>query len=190
MKASPRRIQRRTGGRSARIRCDALVAAQQLLQPGQPLPTMAEIADKAGVDKTSLYRRWGKLEALLHDAVHEQPYRGVPVPNTGKLRGDLTKFARAYYKAGKSNTQRTYADLLMNLTDEMKQEYWRSRYREIIGMFEHAVERGEIEPRKDWSTYVDLLFASWYFYRYARGETLPFTRVLQVVEIICAELRI
>ena len=61
---------RRPGGRTARIRAAVLEATvSALIEHGYDGLTMERIADRAGVNKTTLYRRWGSRAGLVVDAV-------------------------------------------------------------------------------------------------------------------------
>ncbi|MFE2163696.1 TetR/AcrR family transcriptional regulator C-terminal ligand-binding domain-containing protein [Streptomyces sp. NPDC059447] len=53
------------------------------------------IAQRAGVNHTSVYRRWGSLDALLADTVTTRLERNSPLKDTGSLRGDLIAWAEA-----------------------------------------------------------------------------------------------
>ncbi|MER7755121.1 TetR/AcrR family transcriptional regulator C-terminal ligand-binding domain-containing protein [Kitasatospora sp. NPDC097643] len=53
------------------------------------------IAQRAGVNHTSVYRRWGNLDALLADTVTTRLERDSPLNDTGTLRGDLLAWAEA-----------------------------------------------------------------------------------------------
>ncbi|MFJ8622181.1 TetR-like C-terminal domain-containing protein [Kitasatospora sp. NPDC093550] len=53
------------------------------------------IAHRAGVNHTSVYRRWGSLDALLADMVTTRLERDSPLNDTGSLRGDLLAWAEA-----------------------------------------------------------------------------------------------
>ncbi|WP_328540556.1 TetR/AcrR family transcriptional regulator [Streptomyces sp. NBC_00344] len=57
--------------------------------------TIPAIALRAGVNHTSIYRRWGSREALLADVVITRLEQHWPLPDTGTLRGDLTQWAAA-----------------------------------------------------------------------------------------------
>ena len=84
--------QRRTGGRSARIRTAIHAAVDELLAASGPL-TIGTVADRAGVSPTSIYRRWGTLEALILDVEAERVRSNSPIPDSGSLRGDLLGYA-------------------------------------------------------------------------------------------------
>src|SRR5258708_16826943 len=53
-----------------------------------------EVAERAAVAKTTLYRRWPTKDHLAV-AVAAQMLGEVPIPDTGDLRRDLTEFAAA-----------------------------------------------------------------------------------------------
>jgi AcrR family transcriptional regulator len=92
-------VQRRPGGRSARVVAAVHAAVNDLVKefvthgnPGEV--TVSEIAERAGVNPTSIYRRWGTLEALMLDVEEARVEVRSPIPNTGTLRGDLLAYAR------------------------------------------------------------------------------------------------
>lgn len=85
----------RTGGRSARVRRAILEAAvDELTHTGYPALSMEAIATRAGVNKTTVYRRWATLDDLLVDALTEWSVEAVPVPDTGSIETDLLALGR------------------------------------------------------------------------------------------------
>jgi len=188
MPTARKKVYRRPGGRSERIRCAVLTAARELMSPGQSLPAMADIAQRAGVDKTSLYRRWGNVETLVHEALGVQPFKGVAVPDKGSLRQDLVAFVTETHHFLSSPEQNILVESLLGLPSDLKQEYWRNRYRELSRLFDCAVKRGEVRKRDDWTLYIDLLNAPWYYYRWAKGDNIPLATLLSIVTMICSDL--
>src|SRR5665213_2836916 len=85
----------RPGGRSARTKAATFEAAATLTaERGHEAVTMTEIAARAGVAATSLYRRWGDVRVLLMEVAVERLMRERPLPDTGSLREDLRTWAR------------------------------------------------------------------------------------------------
>ncbi|MEV0270029.1 TetR/AcrR family transcriptional regulator [Hamadaea sp. NPDC050747] len=84
---------RRPGGRSARVRGAVLAATRELLTEGYAELTVDRIAAVAGVNKTSIYRRWTDLEGVLGDLLAEYATEAVPIPDTGDLDRDLVELA-------------------------------------------------------------------------------------------------
>jgi AcrR family transcriptional regulator len=57
--------------------------------------SIAEVARRAGVHETSIYRRWGNKANLILDAALSRVRVELPLPDTGSLRGDLLALLRA-----------------------------------------------------------------------------------------------
>jgi AcrR family transcriptional regulator len=143
----------RPGGRSARVRAaviDALLA--ELAENGLGELTMEGVARRAGVNKTTLYRRWGSKEELLLDALLERGERRVPIPDTGSLRDDLLTVARgiAASVAPSEIDAMVRAFAADPSTDsklvEAARHFWAVRFSLLGEMVERAIERGEL-PR-------------------------------------------
>ena len=86
---------RRRRGPSSRVR-DAAIAATlaELAEHGYSALSLEKVARRAGVNKTTLYRRWGTREELVLEAMLERAGEHIPVPDTGSLRQDLLQLAR------------------------------------------------------------------------------------------------
>ncbi len=70
------------------------VALQQLAKVGFERLSIPEVADLAGVNKTSIYRRWPSKAELVRDALDAAMNHAEQAPDTGELRGDLVELAR------------------------------------------------------------------------------------------------
>jgi AcrR family transcriptional regulator len=93
---------RRTGGRSAAVLTSIKHAVEELIEErGRERVTIPMVAERAGVNPTSIYRRWGDLPTLINDIATYRLGGGRPVPDTGDLRTDLTDWANGiveYYR--------------------------------------------------------------------------------------------
>jgi AcrR family transcriptional regulator len=85
----------RPGGRAARVRAQVHAAVLDLVGEGASDLTLPVVAERAGVSPSTVYRRWGSVEALLDDVVSAGPARTAPLPDTGSLPGDLRGYARS-----------------------------------------------------------------------------------------------
>src|SRR3954454_17804776 len=84
----------RPGGRSERVRSSVLAAAQELLaEGGYDALRVEDVASRAGVHKTTVYRRWPTKADLVMAVVEGRSEERVPVPDTGSLEDDLRQFA-------------------------------------------------------------------------------------------------
>jgi AcrR family transcriptional regulator len=93
------------------------------------------VASRAGVGKTTIYRRWPNKEALIIDALAalKEPF---PTPVGDSVRDDLVAFARAFM-TDKSDKKRL--DCYWSITNGAE------RYPELIARFTREV----IEPRRE-----------------------------------------
>nr|WP_042177921.1 TetR/AcrR family transcriptional regulator [Kibdelosporangium sp. MJ126-NF4]CEL12849.1 Transcriptional regulator, TetR family [Kibdelosporangium sp. MJ126-NF4]CTQ98535.1 Transcriptional regulator, TetR family [Kibdelosporangium sp. MJ126-NF4] len=149
-------IERRPGGRSARVREAALAAAADLTRErGIGEVTLSDIAERSGVNRATLYRRWGTLDALMADMTMHSISTGAPLADTGSLRGDLYAWAiKASHDIPSENGALLLRSMVMTLpvTDEVRAlrvRYLEHRYRELAAVLERARERGESGPTVD-----------------------------------------
>ena len=84
----------RPGGRSALVKNTVFDAVEALMAENpDALPSIGEIAARAGVNPTSLYRRWGNVSVLATEVAIDRVMRDFPVRDTGSLRSDLIGWA-------------------------------------------------------------------------------------------------
>ncbi|MEX5683674.1 MULTISPECIES: TetR/AcrR family transcriptional regulator [Pseudomonas] len=87
----------RPGGRSARVQESIHSAVRELLQEQERSTlTVPQIAARAGVTPSTIYRRWGDLSALLADVALARMRPDSEPANTGSLRGDVLAWAEQY----------------------------------------------------------------------------------------------
>ena len=73
-------------------------AADVLFERGFDTLSIREIAERAGVHESSIYRRWGTKADLVVDALLSRLGREVPTPDTGSLRGRFGRLAPRWLK--------------------------------------------------------------------------------------------
>jgi AcrR family transcriptional regulator len=146
----------RPGGRSARVRAaviDALLA--ELAERGVGSTSMEAVARRAGVNKTTLYRRWGSKEELILDALLELGERRVPIPDTGSLHDDLLTVAREIV----ASLSTPEADAVVRAAaaepgQDSKlvaatRQFWAVRFSLLATIVTRAIERGELPEGTD-----------------------------------------
>src|SRR5579875_596798 len=74
-------------------------AAALLAERGLARMSIEEVAARAGVAKTTVYRRWTSKGAVALDAFVTRYLALQPLPDTGNLRGDLLKALRNWRRA-------------------------------------------------------------------------------------------
>jgi len=143
----------RPGGRTAQTRAAVFAATEALLETTGPSEiSMTDIAARAGVAATSLYRRWGDLSTLLMEVAVERLTRESPLPDTGSLAGDLglwaTRVARSLSSPTDSIFFRVYvatAPVGAGVTPGRGPAITR-RLGQIAAMLDRATARGEPTP--------------------------------------------
>ena len=140
-------IRRRTGGRSARVVAAVHDAVNDLVAQKNPRQvTVAEIAERAGVNPTSIYRRWGTLEALVLDVEVARLRVSSPIPDTGTLRGDLLAFAANAANEITRPGGLAFLQAVIDVREESEPQRsapLRERGAQIQAMLDRAVDRGE-----------------------------------------------
>ena len=87
----------RPGGRSARVQESIHSAVRDLLEEqDRASVTVPQIAARAGVTPSTIYRRWGDLSALLADVALARMQPDSEPASTGSLRGDVLAWAEQY----------------------------------------------------------------------------------------------
>jgi AcrR family transcriptional regulator len=161
-----RRTQGVLGGRSDQVVRRVLAASVvELARSGYTGFRMDEVASRAAVNKTTIYRRWPSRGALIAAVVDRlrAPLRESPLPDTGKLESDLVAAFTRRFSIGRKVEGRAWARLL--------DERYRPEVEAIIGdavaerrdgwrsMVTRAIERGELPPRTDAQLLLDLVRA-------------------------------
>jgi AcrR family transcriptional regulator len=183
-------VQRRPGGRSARVRAAVLQAAlEAMAEHGPAGVTISEIARRAGVHATSVQRRWGTAENVTLDAMLTRSQEQLPVPDTGTLRGDLIAFARliATYLATPLGTALSRTMAVAEDDPDMadgRLQFWRTRYDIARVMISRAIERRELADGTDSQLALELLIAPLHFRALLTRQPIDDTMIEQVVDTL------
>ncbi|MCW2270234.1 Bacterial regulatory protein, tetR family [compost metagenome] len=146
----------RTGGRSARVQESVHAAVRALLQEqDRSTLTVPQVAARAGVTPSTIYRRWGELVALLADVALERLRPDTAPADTGSLRGDLLAWAEQYLDEMSSDVGRNMMrDVISSACPGYCTRILRSQLQVILA---RAERRGEALP--DLDRLLDLLVA-------------------------------
>ncbi|BAC72242.1 TetR family transcriptional regulator [Streptomyces avermitilis] len=168
MSAEPGTV--RPGGRTARVRAAVLRAAGDVLaEQGFAHLDLADVARRAEVGKTTVYRRWGSVTGLVADLLDDMAEQSLPRAETGSVREDL--------RANAHLVQRTLADARQGAlfraviaaatcdarTAESLRRFYEVRVAEWAPCVERGVERGELPVGTDAATVVRAVSAPLYY---------------------------
>lgn len=162
----PRRTQGILGGRSDQVVRQVLAAALgELARSGYAAFRMDEVAARAGVNRTTIYRRWPNRGALVTAVVERlrAPLRHNPLPDTGTLERDLVEAFVRRWKLGRKVEGRAWARLL----DERYNPEVEAIVGEEVGergaawrsMVTRAIRRGELPAGTDEQRVLDFVHA-------------------------------
>jgi AcrR family transcriptional regulator len=143
---------RRTGGRSARARAAVLQATvAELLEVGYARLRLESVAERAGVHRTTVYRRWPDRQDLVLEALLDQRDADVPVPDTGSLREDLRRLAHSIVRTLTSPVGAALARTMAAQSGPAPAiaRFWAERLQLAGVIVARAVERGELPPGTD-----------------------------------------
>ncbi|GAA4447173.1 TetR-like C-terminal domain-containing protein [Phytohabitans houttuyneae] len=169
----------RPGGRTARVRESVLRAAGDLLaEGGLELLDLGEVARRAGVGRTTVYRRWGTPASLVADLLAEMAESSLPRTDTGTLLGDLTANARLVRRTLADARQGALFKALIAAatydprTAEALHRFYEIRVDEWTPCVAAAVERGELPAGTDAREVVRAVSAPLYYRLLTSGDPL------------------
>jgi AcrR family transcriptional regulator len=160
----PKTVGARTGGRSERVVREVLEATlDQLARDGYAALRTEDVAERAGVAKTTVWRRWPTKADLVHAAIM-QAKGDDELPDFRNLRLDLFTLVERVLEKLKTPAGRAIARLVTNeggdpdvdrLARKLREEA-RGKRAELV---RRAVEREELPLDTDVYLVVDMVFA-------------------------------
>ncbi|MEU6991998.1 TetR/AcrR family transcriptional regulator [Streptomyces sp. NPDC046465] len=148
----------RTGGRPRSATADAAIleaTRQGLVELGWSKLTLGAVATRAGVAKTTLYRRWAGKSELVVDAVAEL-FDELELPDRGSLAADIEGVVLQFaVLLGRPETKTALmAVVAESTTDEPLRDRIRSsivdrQKRLVLAGRKRAQDRGELPPEPD-----------------------------------------
>jgi AcrR family transcriptional regulator len=141
----------RPGGRTERTRTAVLGAAFTITsEAGYGGLTIDTIAERSGVHKTTIYRRWGSVDVILFDAIVARAESAVPLPNTGDARVDLIAMARSVATNLEDPMSRAVAGAVLSgagdgSLKEFSDRFWDDRIGKAAEIVKEGQKVGQID---------------------------------------------
>jgi AcrR family transcriptional regulator len=156
--------------RDARADRAIIVAALDLIaERGVAAVRMDDVAERAGVGKATIYRRYRSKDELVTDAVGSI-VSTIEIPDSGSTRTDLLILMRQAVELFSSS----FARLMPTLVDEMsrnaelaevaRDRFLTGRRAALSTVFDRGIERGDLDAGLDVELALDIL-AGPLFYR-------------------------
>ena len=131
------------------------VTLKELARAGLERLSVPAVARKAGVNKTSVYRRWPTKQALVRAALELSMQHVREVPDTGCLVDDLSELAKvvaAFITSprGTGVLRIVFADGQSARAKALAQSMWQDAGGALPRVIiERAIARGELPPEAD-----------------------------------------
>ena len=172
----------RPGGRTARTRAAVLDATlAELVASGYTQTSVEAIALRAGVHKTTIYRRWRTKDQLVADALEAAAESRTEVPDTGDIDADMRTLARAVVNTltsrdGVATVRTIVADAPGSRELEgIVRRFWATRLAHVGPVIERAIERGQLPDRTSPAELMKYVAAPLYYQLLMTAEPLTET---------------
>jgi AcrR family transcriptional regulator len=168
--AIPSTVSRRPPGRPRSARADRAIldaALALFVECGFDNISIDDISERAGVARTTVYRRWSSKAALIAEAIASE--RGAPELDVPKLDGDARAgspeqlFDSLAWAVTAPGMKKIMVRLIGASVDhpELIATYWRTymepRRLAVLSLLESAQARGQLPPGADASIVLDII---------------------------------
>ena len=195
-KAPPRKVSRsprpRTGGRSARVVAEVLSATlEEFAEQGYAGLSVEAVAARAGVNKTTIYRRWPAKIDLVGAALVAMRNEDPAPPDSGSLREDLFLVLRHWATQMATPRRRAIMQAFtLGITDPDMQALTRRMREERPAIphaiFERALKRRELPKGSDTQLIAAALLGPLHSRAYWKREPVDDAFIRSLVELIVA----
>jgi AcrR family transcriptional regulator len=173
------------------VRADAIAATlAELAERGYSALSLEGVARRAGVHKTTLYRRWGTREELVLDAMLERAGEHIPVPDTGSLREDLLELAGAAAVNAASPEVAAMARAVAAESPrdgrlaEANRRFWAERLALDGVIVERAIERGEVAAGIEPARVIESVLGPIHLRLLLTGEPVDHAFLKEIVDVV------
>ena len=150
--------------------------------------TIEDVAEQAGVGKTTVYRWWPNKSALIADAFASNTTRTLRFPDTGSVFSDMSRQMRQLVKVFRSPRGRIVSAILAagqrdkDVIAAFRDRFLWPRRREAYATLRRGVRRGELRKDIDPDLVLDSLYGPIYMRFLIRHDRLT----PEFVDRLCA----
>ena len=182
---------RRPGGRTAEVTKRINTAVLELLaEGGLDSCTFQNVAERACIERSTLYRRNPDRWPTIIDAIIDFAERETAPLDTGSFRGDLLatlhRLARAMNGPLGPTLVTVAAKLQAGAAPGQGERFWTARLERLGPMFDSAIERGELPADADREEIFSMAAGPIYFRRFIASREIDDDWVKLIVDEICA----
>ena len=182
--------QKRPGGRTADVTRRINDAILELMaEGGIEHCTFQNVAARAGIERSTLYRRnpdrWPTImEAIIHLAERETASFRTGAFRTD-LAGTLLNLARVLNSPLGAPLMSVAAALARGEAPGLGETFWQSRQKHLAPMFEAAIERGELPADVDRDELFAMVAGPIYFRKFIAFQPVSDDWVRKIVDQVC-----
>lgn len=182
--------QRRPGGRTAAVTQRINQAVLELLADGGiDACTFQNVAAKAGIERSTLYRRNPDRWPTIVDAIVDYADRALRVADSGTFKGNL----RALLHNVRALLAGPIGPSIMGVAAALQggaapgqiERAWASRLLQLTPMFDLAVERGELSPDVDREQLLAMASGPLLFSALIIGRPADVSTIEDIVDTVC-----
>lgn len=144
-------------------------AADLLIESGLVALELTAVAERAGVGKSTVYRRWGTVGAIVDDLLVDMAETSQRRPESGSLAEDLLSVARLIQRTLADRRQGALFKAILAAgtcdarTAEALAGFYRARIEEMAPIIVDAVARGEAPVGTDPAAVIRQVSAPLYY---------------------------
>ena len=181
MSAEALQSETRRPGRPRSARADSAIlesTLETLVERGFAALSVEQVAERAGVSKATIYRRYPTKTELVIAAMALVGRLDAGAPDTGSLRGDLEALAQIALAGAAEDPRRALVMPRLvseaactdpDLFEAVERSLIQPRRAAVRGALERAVERGELPGTLDLDVATDLYLGPIIFYMLRTG---------------------
>jgi AcrR family transcriptional regulator len=151
-------------------------AIDELTERGYADTTVERVAARAGIAKTTIYRRWRSLDGLLADLMAERAAQQIPVPDEGDLGSDLRALARSVVAGVRQPAIRAALASIVaaavqdRAARDVLSRFLDGRVAAMTAIIDRGVLRGELPPGTDAAAVIRTVTALIHYRLFIAGE--------------------
>jgi AcrR family transcriptional regulator len=183
----------RTGGRSARVREAVLSAVlHELNVNGYAGLSVETVASRAGVNKTTIYRRWPTLDDLLVDALTDWSHDAFPGHDTGNIETDLLTLGRELADQLNGGVGRQIVAVVLTAglrspkLGEATRRYFDQQAARATPIVSNAIDRGELPADTDTNALLTTFRAPLFYRMVTTGDPIDDDLIAQATRVALA----
>lgn len=151
--------------------------------------TFQNVAARAGIERSTLYRRNPDRWPTIMNAIIHLAKRETASFNTGSFRSDLagtlTNLARVLNSSLGPPLMSVAAALQRGEAPGQAERFWESRQQHLAPMFDRAIERGELPADVDRDELFAMAAGPIYFKRFIAAQRPTEAWVRKIVDQVC-----